>query len=41
MYKALEEEGIGALAFTESQRPEMYYSWMNSVLHRGFPHDQA
>ncbi len=40
MYQAMEREGTGALAFTISQRTEMYGPWMNSVLPEAFPHDQ-
>ena len=40
MYRALEEEGTGALAFTTSQRTEMFVPWMNTALPRAFPHDQ-
>ncbi len=41
MYRAMERDGTGALAFTISQMPEMYMPWMNSILPKGFPHDQA
>jgi len=40
MYRAMKEKGTGALAFTISQRTEMYVPWMNSVLPEAFPHDQ-
>ncbi len=40
MYRGLEREGIGSLAFTTSQRTEMFVPWMDSVLPMAFPHDQ-
>lgn len=40
MYRALKEEGVGSLAFTQSSYAEMYEPWMNSELPHAFPHDQ-
>jgi len=40
MYRALSEEGVGSLGFTQSGNAEMYEPWMNSGLQELFPHDQ-
>jgi len=41
MYRAMERDGTGALAFTISQRSEMYMPWMNSILPKAFPRGQV
>ena len=40
MSRALHEEGVGAIGFTQSSNNEMYEPWMNSDLPKAFPHDQ-
>ena len=40
MSRALREEGVGALGFTQSSYAEMFMPWMNSKLPDAFPHDQ-